>query len=158
MLATGFVYATSEYLVYEQSSGIFGATKLDFRGGTTMRLPEIAHSKLIAVQDATGEYLVWWTQVNTSVSVLDISSGAHSVRQLTGQGALGDVLLSSSEPLTFYSLTKPAGQMAIVKLVFNDSLQTNLRESIAIEKRSELKRSEERRVGKECRSRWSPYH
>ena len=23
---------------------------------------------------------------------------------------------------------------------------------------SELKRSEERRVGKECRSRWSPYH
>src|SRR3712207_2494655 len=26
------------------------------------------------------------------------------------------------------------------------------------EERSELVRSEERRVGKECRSRWSPYH
>ena len=25
-------------------------------------------------------------------------------------------------------------------------------------KNSDLKRSEERRVGKECRSRWSPYH
>ena len=25
-------------------------------------------------------------------------------------------------------------------------------------KRSEAQRSEERRVGKECRSRWSPYH
>ena len=25
-------------------------------------------------------------------------------------------------------------------------------------KRTNLKRSEERRVGKECRSRWSPYH
>ena len=25
-------------------------------------------------------------------------------------------------------------------------------------KYDELKRSEERRVGKECRSRWSPYH
>ena len=24
--------------------------------------------------------------------------------------------------------------------------------------RKEIKRSEERRVGKECRSRWSPYH
>ena len=24
--------------------------------------------------------------------------------------------------------------------------------------REELERSEERRVGKECRSRWSPYH
>ena len=27
-----------------------------------------------------------------------------------------------------------------------------------IKKRRELTRSEERRVGKECRSRWSPYH
>ena len=27
-----------------------------------------------------------------------------------------------------------------------------------IENRQELLRSEERRVGKECRSRWSPYH
>ena len=26
------------------------------------------------------------------------------------------------------------------------------------EKNARLKRSEERRVGKECRSRWSPYH
>ena len=25
-------------------------------------------------------------------------------------------------------------------------------------KEEEVKRSEERRVGKECRSRWSPYH
>ena len=28
----------------------------------------------------------------------------------------------------------------------------------AIEKRTRDDRSEERRVGKECRSRWSPYH
>ena len=27
-----------------------------------------------------------------------------------------------------------------------------------LEDQMELKRSEERRVGKECRSRWSPYH
>ena len=30
--------------------------------------------------------------------------------------------------------------------------------SIKIEKPNTLQRSEERRVGKECRSRWSPYH
>src|SRR3712207_4453662 len=30
--------------------------------------------------------------------------------------------------------------------------------SVSGERRSELDRSEERRVGKECRSRWSPYH
>ena len=28
----------------------------------------------------------------------------------------------------------------------------------SIEAESKLTRSEERRVGKECRSRWSPYH
>ena len=27
-----------------------------------------------------------------------------------------------------------------------------------IEARKKIRRSEERRVGKECRSRWSPYH
>ena len=30
--------------------------------------------------------------------------------------------------------------------------------TVEIEDISELVRSEERRVGKECRSRWSPYH
>ena len=30
--------------------------------------------------------------------------------------------------------------------------------SITIAELDDLKRSEERRVGKECRSRWSPYH
>ena len=29
---------------------------------------------------------------------------------------------------------------------------------LAIERNGEEERSEERRVGKECRSRWSPYH
>ena len=30
--------------------------------------------------------------------------------------------------------------------------------AMAAEFAAQLKRSEERRVGKECRSRWSPYH
>ena len=38
--------------------------------------------------------------------------------------------------------------------------QTNLQGSYtqAVEERDDNGRSEERRVGKECRSRWSPYH
>ena len=31
-------------------------------------------------------------------------------------------------------------------------------QSVIAEENDELRRSEERRVGKECRSRWSPYH
>ena len=34
----------------------------------------------------------------------------------------------------------------------------NRGEKMAEEKKEEEVRSEERRVGKECRSRWSPYH
>ena len=45
----------------------------------------------------------------------------------------------------------------------NESLRANTIEetyelSEAIQKNLPLLRSEERRVGKECRSRWSPYH
>src|SRR3712207_9185231 len=35
---------------------------------------------------------------------------------------------------------------------------SDLRDSGAIEQDADMVRSEERRVGKECRSRWSPYH
>ena len=31
-------------------------------------------------------------------------------------------------------------------------------DALGMTPRSEMNRSEERRVGKECRSRWSPYH
>ena len=43
--------------------------------------------------------------------------------------------------------------------VFEDEHQHALRELADLEEAvDELRRSEERRVGKECRSRWSPYH
>ena len=41
----------------------------------------------------------------------------------------------------------------------NWKMNKNLQEGIALAKElNEALRSEERRVGKECRSRWSPYH
>src|SRR2546430_10503942 len=39
-----------------------------------------------------------------------------------------------------------------------EGLSGSLLDALAAEKLTELDRSEERRVGKECRSRWSPYH
>ena len=36
--------------------------------------------------------------------------------------------------------------------------QDNMQEALREIRRALLDRSEERRVGKECRSRWSPYH
>ena len=43
------------------------------------------------------------------------------------------------------------------ELQFGEGILDPLRQSEGIEARG-LGRSEERRVGKECRSRWSPYH
>ena len=38
------------------------------------------------------------------------------------------------------------------------SCQEHFEDSITLTRKSHNLRSEERRVGKECRSRWSPYH
>ena len=43
-------------------------------------------------------------------------------------------------------------------LLFDDRVLACLPEDRTNEIEAELTRSEERRVGKECRSRWSPYH
>ena len=51
--------------------------------------------------------------------------------------------------------------MAIRKLkLYSNIEKTNedLDANMEIEQRLTISRSEERRVGKECRSRWSPYH
>ena len=47
-----------------------------------------------------------------------------------------------------------------LKLTYSrEVLSDKARETIsAVIRRKRLNRSEERRVGKECRSRWSPYH
>ena len=47
----------------------------------------------------------------------------------------------------------------ISEMIENDILRDVLLEDERVPSTNELaKRSEERRVGKECRSRWSPYH
>ena len=44
------------------------------------------------------------------------------------------------------------------KLIVNVTVSENRIESVKVTQHKEYRRSEERRVGKECRSRWSPYH
>ena len=42
--------------------------------------------------------------------------------------------------------------------VVTDKKEVKIKSGSAIDNQGNLIRSEERRVGKECRSRWSPYH
>src|SRR3712207_9050201 len=44
------------------------------------------------------------------------------------------------------------------KLLENGAIDEDKVEEIRGEAKERINRSEERRVGKECRSRWSPYH
>src|ERR1043166_8874844 len=59
----------------------------------------------------------------------------------------------------------PEGMAGIVNIVFKDNLGLGLSGSVNATTSprysgpsARVARSEERRVGKECRSRWSPYH
>ena len=48
-----------------------------------------------------------------------------------------------------------AGKSTLIKLLLKEEVPT--KDQIVLDD-VDLLRSEERRVGKECRSRWSPYH
>ena len=59
--------------------------------------------------------------------------------------------------------TVAKGEVFQVKTLISHKMETGLRKDKAGEKIPRMiinsfVRSEERRVGKECRSRWSPYH
>ena len=58
-----------------------------------------------------------------------------------------------------YELITILGPTASGKTPFATALAAELNtEIISADSRQIYRRSEERRVGKECRSRWSPYH
>ena len=71
----------------------------------------------------------------------------------------------SNQGHEFCDLTKPIkDEIVITKNVNSAFIGTNLKEILDKDKHKAIiiigltTRSEERRVGKECRSRWSPYH
>src|SRR5260370_8579331 len=61
-------------------------------------------------------------------------------------------------PLISNFLVHPELQPALMVVTIQLELAERLRAKPATEAYGALTRSEERRVGKECRSRWSPYH
>ena len=72
------------------------------------------------------------------------------------QGVLGEieVTVSSSSFTAWFKNTK----LEIISDKEVVVVAPNIFVRAQLEKRFHLTRSEERRVGKECRSRWSPYH
>src|SRR2546426_12699231 len=72
----------------------------------------------------------------------------------------GDTLCDANHPIILEAMRFPEPVISVAIEPKTKADQDKL--SIALQKLSEedptFRRSEERRVGKECRSRWSPYH
>ena len=70
---------------------------------------------------------------------------------VTPVGGLPDIVIDGENALVF-----PVGDVDMLSSQLKKMISDDfLREKIA---QASLERLEERRVGKECRSRWSPYH
>src|SRR5256885_10554002 len=67
--------------------------------------------------------------------------------------SLRPLILAPAMDSAFLSSTQPAGSIADINL---NNLGATILGWLGID--PAIRRSEERRVGKECRSRWSPYH
>ena len=77
-----------------------------------------------------------------------LASGAVTIgAALAACGGSSSTSTASSAPASSAASAAPAAQGKVLNIwCWNDEFQ------------SRFNRSEERRVGKECRSRWSPYH
>src|SRR3712207_2510884 len=86
-----------------------------------------------------------WDGAPPPQAAVTLRSYVSNLRQaLGGRSGVGAVLSTRGQG---YALDVPAEAVDAVQL-----------RTLSEEGRRHLRRSEERRVGKECRSRWSPYH
>ena len=74
-------------------------------------------------------------------------AGRYEVRSLIGHGGMAEVHLGFDTRLS---------RIVAIKMLRSDLARDSIFQ--ARFHREATTRSEERRVGKECRSRWSPYH
>ena len=79
-----------------------------------------------------------------ALSIIPTSTGAAK--------AIGEVMPELKGKLNGFALRVPTPNVSVVDLT------VELAKSATKEEINASSRSEERRVGKECRSRWSPYH
>ena len=93
-----------------------------------------------------------------------LADGKQSVVFFLALGAAGALgfLLVSALPLPLFPRSPGMEVSPLIALLFRQAILVALPEEVFFRgylyDAFEEKRSEERRVGKECRSRWSPYH
>ena len=82
------------------------------------------------------------------------SDSPDAVKQLRNMG-IRVIMLTGDNERTAKAVAKKAGIDEVIAGVLPDGKEAVIR---SLKAQGKVARSEERRVGKECRSRWSPYH
>src|SRR6266480_6742343 len=132
---------------------VLGFDKPDFEGEILNELERLRESDTVRVIDSLGVY----KDVDGEVAVIRMSNISRDeameigsvVGALIGLGAAGEEGMAAGAELGAEAAADG------VKVFSEDDAWDALAE---IPEDSAAARSEERRVGKECRSRWSPYH
>ena len=108
------------------------------------KLP-ITHSEKIQLEEGNDERAATYAQIDVNGTTLNVFSThlMHTHQQPSNQ----------QENQTRKLIEKLPSDRVIVMGDFNATP-----ESASVQEMKKILRSEERRVGKECRSRWSPYH
>ena len=100
-------------------------------------------------------------QVESTVKLIDegntIPFIARYRKEVTG-GLSDEILRDLGERLTYLRNLEKRKEEIIKSIDEQGKLTDEILQAVAIAKTLSEVRSEERRVGKECRSRWSPYH
>ena len=104
-----------------------------------------SHTNLTAITELNDVYLKHFYDSLTIVKNIDLTKIANLLDIGTGAGFPGMVL-----KIVFPSLK--------VTLLDSNNKKIAFLKELAKKLNLNVERSEERRVGKECRSRWSPYH
>ena len=86
--------------------------------------------------------------------------GTHSQNELKRVYPIADAVMALDEDMQRLSDEELKAKTKEFKdrLENGETLDDILPEAYAVVREAASRRSEERRVGKECRSRWSPYH
>src|ERR1051326_9024235 len=87
-----------------------------------------------------------------------LRDGEYVVREVLGRGGMATVYRAYSRSLETDVALKVLEPALAVDLDLRERFHQEARLLSRLFHPNLLTRSEERRVGKECRSRWSPYH
>ena len=84
--------------------------------------------------------------------------GEYRILREVGRGGMGVVYEAEQLPLGRHVALKVLPSSAVLNPSVLTRFQNEVRAAARLHHTNIVPRSEERRVGKECRSRWSPYH